>query len=62
MILVRYMSLTLAGSFTGLRGIPSDPITWHLCGNCGLPKNFYIRRLGEIKVFFAVNKFEPWKL
>ena len=56
------MSLTLAGSFTSLRGIPSDPITWHLCGNCGLPKKFYIRRLGEIKVFFAVSKFEPWKL
>ena len=25
-----------------------------LCGNCAFPKNFHTRKLGEIKVFFAV--------
>ena len=26
-----------------------------LCGNCTFPQNFHTRRLGEIKVFFAVK-------
>ena len=30
-----------------------------LCGNCAFRQNFYIRKLGEITVFFAVSRW--WK-
>ena len=26
-----------------------------LCGNCASPQNFHTRKLGEMKVFFAVS-------
>ena len=32
-----------------------------ICGNCAFPQNFPTRKLGEITVFYAVQKFEPWQ-
>ena len=31
-----------------------------LCGNCAFPQNFHTRKLGEIKVFFAVEGDRRW--
>ena len=29
-----------------------------ICGNCAFPQNFHTRKLGEISVFYAVQKLD----
>ena len=31
-----------------------------LCRNCGFPQNFHTRKLGKIKLIFAVYAIEKW--